>query len=276
MLLLRPWQPCADSQRGRELRALRKLKRETRQAARSAGQRRVPDPVTCFATPAATSWPMTARTGLEVDIIPTQGHELAGSQAVAVGDQDGRGVPIPPPVFAGSLNELLDFPLGEVLARPDGSVNCYIYCHWGVHSRRSILIVPATFAWNCYGSTEKCNSTDVGLQTVTEGKERTSTWVKSQVGTAQGNVGFTPESGSGDEPRACPLYSKSGHVQCNWRCPLWAKSGHRRLVALIRFLPKTQTCATRRHHSFVTSASLIFFAWARTAFACSSSLSPAK
>jgi hypothetical protein len=29
--------------------------------------------------------------GLEVDIIPSQGHELAGSQAVAVGDQDGRG-----------------------------------------------------------------------------------------------------------------------------------------------------------------------------------------
>ncbi|MGB8236012.1 MAG: hypothetical protein WCF35_09185, partial [Pseudolabrys sp.] len=33
-------------------------------------------------------------------------------------------------VFAGSLNELLDFPLGKVLARPNGSVNCYIYCHW--------------------------------------------------------------------------------------------------------------------------------------------------
>jgi len=29
--------------------------------------------------------------GLEVDIIPSQGHELAGSQAVAVGDQDGHG-----------------------------------------------------------------------------------------------------------------------------------------------------------------------------------------
>jgi hypothetical protein len=33
------------------------------------------------------------------------------------------------------------------------------------------------------------------LQTVTEGKERRSTWVKSQVGRAQGNVRFTPESG---------------------------------------------------------------------------------
>jgi hypothetical protein len=39
--------------------------------------------------------------GLEVDIIPTQGHELAGSQAVAVGDQDGRGIPMAPAVFAG-------------------------------------------------------------------------------------------------------------------------------------------------------------------------------
>jgi hypothetical protein len=74
--------------------------------------------------------------GLEVDIIPTQGHELAGSQAVAVGDQDGRGVPMAPAVFLGSLNELLDFPLGKVLARPSGSANCYIYCQWGVHSER--------------------------------------------------------------------------------------------------------------------------------------------
>ena len=46
---------------------------------------------------------------------------------MAVGDQDGCGIPMAPAVFAGSLNELLDFPLGKVLARPNGSVNCYIY-----------------------------------------------------------------------------------------------------------------------------------------------------
>ena len=78
---------------------------------------------------AALGAPNVQFPGLEVDIIPTQGHELAGSQAVAVGDQDGRGVPMAPAVFAGSLNELLDFPLGKVLARPSGSLNCYIYVH---------------------------------------------------------------------------------------------------------------------------------------------------
>ena len=66
-------------------------------------------------------------------------HELAGSQAVAVGDQDGGGIPMAPAVFAGSLNELLDFPLGKVLARPSGSANCYIYCHWGAHPGRCIF-----------------------------------------------------------------------------------------------------------------------------------------
>ena len=29
--------------------------------------------------------------------------------------------------------------LGKVLARPNGSVNCYIYYHWGVHSGRCIF-----------------------------------------------------------------------------------------------------------------------------------------
>jgi len=40
---------------------------------------------------AALGAPNVQFPGLEVDIIPSQGHELAGSQAVAVGDQDGRG-----------------------------------------------------------------------------------------------------------------------------------------------------------------------------------------
>jgi hypothetical protein len=116
--------------------------------------------------------------GLEVDIIPSQGHELAGSQAVAVGDQDGRGVAMAPAVFPRSLNQLLDFPLGKVLARPSGSANCYIYCHWGVHSGRCIFhcfpqwwletvtVLPRSVT--VYGI-------DIGLPTVPEGKERTST-----------------------------------------------------------------------------------------------------
>jgi hypothetical protein len=72
---------------------------------------------------AAFRTPYVQFAGLEIDVVPSQGHELAGSQAVAVGDEDGRGVPMAPAVFAGSLNELLDFPLGKVLARPNGSVN---------------------------------------------------------------------------------------------------------------------------------------------------------
>jgi hypothetical protein len=88
---------------------------------------------------AALGAPNVQFAGLEVDIIPSQGHELAGSQAVAVGDQDGRGVAMAPAVFPRSLNQLLDFPLGKVLARSNGSINCYIYCHWGAHPGRCIL-----------------------------------------------------------------------------------------------------------------------------------------
>jgi hypothetical protein len=65
--------------------------------------------------------------GLEVDIIPTQGHKLAGAQAVAVGDQDGRGVAMAPAVSPRSLNQLLDLALGEVLAGPGRASNCYTY-----------------------------------------------------------------------------------------------------------------------------------------------------
>jgi hypothetical protein len=60
---------------------------------------------------AALGAPNVQFPGLEVDIIPPQGHELAGSQAVAVGDQDSRSVPTAPAVFPRSLNQLLDFPL---------------------------------------------------------------------------------------------------------------------------------------------------------------------
>ena len=69
---------------------------------------------------AALGAPNVQFPGLEVDVIPTQGHKFAGSQAVAVGDQDGRGVPMAPAVFRRSLDQLFDLALGQILARPGG------------------------------------------------------------------------------------------------------------------------------------------------------------
>jgi hypothetical protein len=63
--------------------------------------------------------------GGEVDVVPSQCHHLRGSEAVAVGNQDGRGVPMPGAVLLGSLNEALDLPLGEIFAA--ALANCYIY-----------------------------------------------------------------------------------------------------------------------------------------------------
>jgi hypothetical protein len=61
----------------------------------------------------------------EVDVIPTQSYELGGSRTVAVGDQDGRGIPMPGAVLLGGLDEPFDFPFGQVF--PTASANCYIY-----------------------------------------------------------------------------------------------------------------------------------------------------
>ena len=44
---------------------------------------------------------------------------------MAVGDQDGRGVPMPGAVLLGGLDEPLDLPLGQIFAA--ASANCYIY-----------------------------------------------------------------------------------------------------------------------------------------------------
>ena len=63
--------------------------------------------------------------GLEVDIVPAQRHKLVGAQAMAIGDQDGGGVPVAPAVVTGSLYQLLDLALGQVLARATRS-DCYI------------------------------------------------------------------------------------------------------------------------------------------------------
>jgi hypothetical protein len=64
----------------------------------------------------------------EVDVVPAQRHDLRGSEAVAVGDQDGRGVPVPGAVLLGGLDKPLDLPLGQIFAA--APANCYIYCGW--------------------------------------------------------------------------------------------------------------------------------------------------
>ena len=54
--------------------------------------------------------------GGEVDVVPARRHDLRGSEAVAVGDQDGCGVPMPGAVLLGGLHEPLDLSLGEIFA----------------------------------------------------------------------------------------------------------------------------------------------------------------
>jgi hypothetical protein len=63
--------------------------------------------------------------GGEVDVVPAQRHDLRGSEAVAVGNQDGRGVPMPGAVVLGGLDESLDLSLGQVFAA--ALADCYIY-----------------------------------------------------------------------------------------------------------------------------------------------------
>jgi hypothetical protein len=63
--------------------------------------------------------------GGEVDVVPAQCHQLRGPEAVAVSDQDRRGVPMPRPVPLGSLDEPFDLPVGEIFTA--ALANCYIY-----------------------------------------------------------------------------------------------------------------------------------------------------
>ena len=63
--------------------------------------------------------------GGEVDVVPAQCHQLRGPEAVAVSDQDRRGVPMPRSVLLGGLDEPLDLPFGEVFTA--ALTNCYIY-----------------------------------------------------------------------------------------------------------------------------------------------------
>jgi pyridoxine/pyridoxamine 5'-phosphate oxidase len=63
-------------------------------------------------TPALGPADMQAPSG-EVDVVPAQCHQLRGPEAVAVSDQDSRGVPMPRAVLLGGLNKPLDLPVGR-------------------------------------------------------------------------------------------------------------------------------------------------------------------
>jgi hypothetical protein len=63
--------------------------------------------------------------GGEVDVVPAQCHQLRGSEAVAVSDQDRRAVPMPRPVLLGGLDEPFDLPVDEIFTA--ALANCYIY-----------------------------------------------------------------------------------------------------------------------------------------------------
>jgi hypothetical protein len=78
----------------------------------------------CAGIPALGPTHMQASSG-QVDVVPAQCHQLRGSEAVAVGNQDGRAVPMPGAVLLGGLNKPRDLPLGQVFAA--APTNCYIY-----------------------------------------------------------------------------------------------------------------------------------------------------
>jgi hypothetical protein len=61
---------------------------------------------------AALGAPHMQLAGPKVDIVPAQRHELAGAQAMPVGDEDRRRVPMAPAVVPGGLHQPLNLPLG--------------------------------------------------------------------------------------------------------------------------------------------------------------------
>ena len=72
----------------------------------------------------------------KLDLVPPQVHQLRGPQAVPVGHQRHRGVPVPPAVSPGGVHQPLDLGLRQVLAgaqlavgRPLGG-DCSIYGGW--------------------------------------------------------------------------------------------------------------------------------------------------
>ena len=73
---------------------------------------------------------------VEVDLSPAQVDQLADPQTVAIGDKDHGRVAVAPAVVLGRPDQALDLGLGEVLARPIGSVrppavcDCSLFDGW--------------------------------------------------------------------------------------------------------------------------------------------------
>jgi hypothetical protein len=75
--------------------------------------------------------------GVKIDLVPPQRDQLARSQAVPVGDQDHRGVPVSVPIAPGGRDQLLDLGFGQVFAGAIVGIgaslraNCLFYGCWG-------------------------------------------------------------------------------------------------------------------------------------------------
>jgi hypothetical protein len=73
----------------------------------------------------------------EVDVVPAQRHQLRGPKAVAVSDQDRRGVPMPRPVLLGGFDEPFDLAIGEIFTA--ALANCYIYRGWNRFAKQRVF-----------------------------------------------------------------------------------------------------------------------------------------
>jgi hypothetical protein len=88
----------------------------------------------------------------EVDIIPPKCNQLAGPQAMTIGQQDGGGVPMTMPVPVGSFHQPLDFLLGQVLSG-SGGFHCYIYYGWSLEmDALNFHNNLSQFKYNCYNT----------------------------------------------------------------------------------------------------------------------------
>src|SRR5262249_34147280 len=95
-------------------------------------------------------------TGGEVDVVPAQRHQLPGSEAVAVSDQDSRRVPMPRAVLPGGLDEPFDLPVGEIFTA--ALANCYIYRGWSGLAKPQVFHGNSPPAYSyCYRFEQRCN-----------------------------------------------------------------------------------------------------------------------
>ena len=133
---------------------------------------------------------MQARAG-EVDLVPSQVHQLGRPQAVAEGDEDGGGVAVAMAVAASRLHQPLDLRLGQVFAGPQFGIraperrDCPIYGSW-----RDDLE-----AWFCH---EKCPFavTSVGTLRLLRTVSKPNAEVRYR-GTGAGRKGRTGRSPKG-------------------------------------------------------------------------------